>query len=156
MFAVRSPLSIHMSSSMRSKPRKCIKPVRASNVFHNSRRLERVYETDAFYVLICFKDGLYSTQHYDKDELPVNDVVAFTTYDDACRYRTFLESFSNMKPRIECVPRIILELLPHKCLVVNEGSIALPPREDVDVTEWEMHDSLKNERWSVQEKSQDM
>jgi hypothetical protein len=152
MFAVRSPLPQRVSR-VRSNPRKSIKPVR-SIIHRNSRHLYQVSETDAFYILTLYADGIYSVQSYDDDELPVNNVVAFLTYDDAHRYKMFLESISSMVTRVECVPRIVIENTSYNCLVINKDVVIFPPCDTVEVTDWEKRNALINGRWSVREKSQ--
>ena len=86
-----------------------------------------VSETDAFYILTLYADGVYSVQSFDDDELPVDNILAFITYDDAHRYKTFLESVTNMSTRVECVPRIALDISYYHTMVVDEGAIIFPP-----------------------------
>lgn len=152
MFTVRSPLQPRVSYRVHSKPRKSIKPVR-SHIHRHSRQLEHVSETDAFYILTLYADGVYSVQSFDEDELPVDNILAFITYDDAHRYKTFLESVSNMSTRVECVPRIALDISYYHTMVVDEGAIIFPPTKTVEVTDWEKRNALINGRWSVREKS---
>ena len=91
-------------------------------------------------------------QSFDDDELPVDNILAFITYDDAHRYKTFLESVTNMSTRVECVPRIALEISYYHTMVVDEGAIIFPPLQTVEVTDWEKRNALINGRWSVREK----
>jgi len=87
---------------------------------------------------------VYSVQSFDEDELPVDNILAFITYDDAHRYKTFLESVSNMSTRVECVPRIALDISYYHTMVVDEGAIIFPPTRGYRLGEEECTD-----KWSL-------
>jgi hypothetical protein len=101
----------------------------------NSKPLEKVKKRDLFHIL-SFEhedaqyEGIYAVTKFNVDDLPINNIVAFTNFDDVFRYKTLLEAEMDKKPFI-------------------------PPTMTERHTDWERRTALLSGRWSVREKGDD-
>lgn len=128
--------------------------------FENSKSLEKVKSKDLFHILAFYKkgsdEGIYSVTQRTHDDLSVNHIVAFMTFDDAFRFKTLLEAELSHTPYIRFVSRFDLEYMcnvgNYKCRVVDEDALVTPPTSTVAVTEWEQREALLNGDWTVEEK----
>jgi hypothetical protein len=128
----------------------------------NSRSLDRFTSpVDMFYVIIFRNgqdEGVYAVNEITTEcEVPKNNIVAFTSYDDAFRYKTLLEAeFTNKVPHVHFISRYDIQYMCHKggysCRVVNEGTLVTPPTRTVKITDWERRQALLDGKWTVREK----
>jgi hypothetical protein len=96
---------------------------------------------------------------FNVDDLPINNIVAFTNFDDVFRYKTLLEAEMDKKPFIQFATRFELEYMcdvgNYKCIVINENVLVTPPTMTERHTDWERRTALLSGRWSVREKGDD-
>ena len=164
MFAARCPLPIPRAVPRYRKPKVCKSYYELDNL--NSRSLDRFTSPADMFYIITFRnggdEGVYavhetSTEH----EAPKNNIVAFTTYDDAFRYKTLLEAeFVDKTPHVQYVSRYDIQYMCHTggygCRVVNEGTLVTPPSRTIKITDWERRQALLDGKWTVQEKDSDV
>ena len=158
MFALKCPVVHH-----RFKKPKISKVCRSYyNIDDsNSKPLENVKRRDLFHIL-SFEhedaqyEGIYAVTKFNVDDLPINNIVAFTNFDDVFRYKTLLEAEMDKKPFIQFATRFELEYMcdvgNYKCIVVNENVLVTPPTMTERHTDWERRTALLSGRWSVREK----
>lgn len=127
----------------------------------NSRPIQNVPGDDLLHVLSFHRrnvenDGIYAIRTWDGDGAPVECIVAFTTFDDAFRYKTLLEAEMSLTPYVQFASPFEIDHVcatgNYKCRVINEGALILPPQMSITATEWECHNALINGHWSVREK----
>ena len=162
MFAAKCP-ALHKSSFTYKK--KLIK--RKVQCYYsldnmNSKHLDNVNHDGLFHVLTFIEDGdfgIYSIKYLDDEAMVKNDIVAFTNFEDAFRYKTLLEAEMNHKPYVQFASRFELEhacnVGGYRCRVVNEGALVTPPNQTLKITDWERRSALLNGRWSVKDTRED-
>jgi len=129
----------------------------------NSRPIQNVPGDDLLHVLSFHQrnaenDGIYAIRTCDRDGagVPVECIVAFTTFDDAFRYKVLLEAEMSSTPYVQFASPFEIDHVcaigNYECRVINEGTLFLPPQMSVTATEWECRNALINGHWSVREK----
>lgn len=160
MFSIKSlPRSVSTTRFAFRKIQKVCRNQYTIN-FENSKSLEKVKGKDLFHILAFHKkgsnEGIYSVTQRTDDDLPVNHIVAFMTFDDAFRFKTLLEAELTHTPYIQFASRFDLDYMcnvgNYKCRVVDEDALVTPPTSTVPVTEWEQREALLNGDWTVEEK----
>lgn len=161
MFALRSPLPIVSLTY-----RKCHIPKVCKSYYtidkNNSKPLSEVKTHELLHVLTFHKpdaeEGIYSIRKLNKDGLPEDNILAFTTFDDAFRYKTLLDAELHLSPYVQFASRFELnhtcDVGGYKCRVVNEGALVTPPTHTLCITDWERRTALLNGNWSVREKDE--
>jgi hypothetical protein len=162
MFALRAPLPI---PRVPFTYKKC-KISRVCKSYytideHNSKPLDKAQTSGLLHVLTFHKadaeEGIYSVRKLNNEGVPVDWILAFTTFEDAFRFKTLLDAEMNLSPYVQFASRFELEhacnVTGCKCRVVNEGTLVTPPTETMKITDWERRSALLNGRWSVKEKS---
>lgn len=161
MFAVKCPALRVPSFTYKRKPtqRKLRCYYSLDNL--NSKRLDDVKHDGLFHILAFIEDGdygIYSVKYLDDNAISQNDIVAFTNFEDAFRYKTLLEAEMDHKPYVQFASRFELEhtcnVGGYHCRVVNEGALVTPPNKTIKITDWERRSALINGRWSVREKDE--
>ena len=129
----------------------------------NSKRLDDVEHDGLFHVLAFIKDGdygIYSVKLLDDEAIVKDDIVAFTNFEDAFRYKTLLEAEMDHRPYVQFASRFELEhtcnVGGYRCRVVNEGALVTPPNQTLKITDWERRSSLLKGRWTVREKDDEL
>ena len=126
----------------------------------NSRSIQQVPSDDLLHVLSFHRpnmetDGIYAIRTWDQDGLPVECIVAFTTFEDAFRYKVLLEAEMSLTPYIQFASPFEIDHVcttgNYDCRVINEGTLLLPPQMSVTATEWECRNALISGQWSVKE-----
>jgi len=128
----------------------------------NSKALERVRHDDLFHVLTFYRpdaeQGIYSVRQMDDEDLPTDYIVAFTTFEDAFRFKTLLDAEMHLHAYVQFASRYELEhacqVCGVKCRVVDEGVLVTPPTRTLSITDWERRTKLLNGRWTVREKEE--
>ena len=128
----------------------------------NSKRLDDVEHDGLFHVLAFIKDGdygIYSVKLLDDEAIVKDDIVAFTNFEDAFRYKTLLEAEMDHRPYVQFASRFELEhtcnVGGYRCRVVNEGALVTPPNQTLRITDWERRSSLLKGRWTVKDTKED-
>lgn len=71
-----------------------------------------------------------------------NVVLMFESEDDATRYGVMLEAQDFMTPAVECIESEEVEEfcqdLDYECVLVPDGTLAMPPEEIVERTDWQI------------------
>lgn len=164
MFATKA-IPFYPTYTKYRKPRKITRITKSYYELDNSnsRSLDRFTNpVDMFYV-ITFRnggggdEGVYAVHETTtEDEVSKNNIVAFTAYDDAFRYKTLLEAeFQNKIPCVQYVSRYDIQYMCHKgcygCRVVSEGALVTPPTRTLKITDWERRQALLDGNWTVLE-----
>src|SRR5210317_789361 len=101
----------------------------------------------------------YSVKLLDDEAIVKDDIVAFTNFEDAFRYKTLLEAEMDHKPYVQFASRFELEhtcnVGGYRCRVVNEGALVTPPNQTLKITDWERRSALLKGRWSVKDTKED-
>jgi hypothetical protein len=159
MFALRSTLPIvYAGYKKRSTPKVCKSYYTIDK--HNSKPLEEVKTHELLHVLTFHRpdaeEGIYSLRKLNDEGLPEDNILAFTTFEDAFRFKTLLDAELHLTPYVQFASRFELnhacEIGGYKCRVVNEGTLVTPPAKTVRITDWERRTALLNGNWSVKEK----
>jgi hypothetical protein len=99
---------------------------------------------------------VYSIRKLNHEGLPEDNILAFTIFEDALRFKTLLDAEMNISPYVQFASRFELNhactVGGYKCRVVNEGALVTPPTKTLSVTDWEAREALINGNWSVREK----
>lgn len=161
MFAAKCPALRVPSFTYKKKPiqRKVRCYYSLDNL--NSKRLDDVKHDGLFHILAFIEDGdygIYSVKLLDDNAIVKDDIVAFTNFEDAFRYKTLLEAEMDHKPYVQFASRFELEhtcnVGGYRCRVVNEGALVTPPNQTLKITDWERRSALLKGRWSVREKDE--
>jgi len=159
MFAAKCPVFHTPSFSYRKKliQRKVQCYYSLDNM--NSKPLDEVEHDSMFHVLTFIEDGdcgIYSVKLLDDEAKVKDDIIAFTNFEDAFRYKTLLEAEMNHRPYVQFASRFELEhacnVGGYRCRVVNEGALVTPPNQTLKITDWERRSSLLKGRWTVKDK----
>ena len=129
----------------------------------NSKPLDDVEHDGLFHVLAFIEDGdygIYSVKLLDDNAIVKDDIVAFTNFEDAFRYKTLLEAEMDHMSYVQFASRFELEhtcnVGGYRCRVVNEGALVTPPNQTLKITDWERRSSLLKGRWTVREKDDEL
>lgn len=163
MFATK-PIPFYPTYTKYRKPRKITRITKSYYELDNSnsRSLDRFTSPSDMFYVITFRngggdEGIYAVHETTtEDEVSKNNIVAFTAYDDAFRYKTLLEAeFVNKIPCVQYVSRYDIQYMCHKgsygCRVVNEGALVTPPTRTLKITDWERRQALLDGNWTVLE-----
>ena len=159
MFAIRSPIPrVPFTYKKRKISRVCKSYYTIDE--HNSRPLDKVQMSGMFHVLTFHnpnaEEGIYSVRKLNDEGLPVDWILAFTTFEDAFRFKTLLDAEMHLSPYVQFASRFELEHACNvsgcKCRIVNEGALVTPPTQTMKITDWERRTALLNGRWSVKDK----
>jgi hypothetical protein len=146
MFALRSPLPL-VSPTYRKRPIPKVCKSYYTIDKNNSKPLDEVKTHD---------QGVYSIRKLNHGGLPEDNILAFTNFEDALRFKTLLDAEMNISPYVQFASRFELNhactVGGYKCRVVNEGALVTPPTKTLSVTDWEAREALINGNWSVREK----
>jgi hypothetical protein len=128
----------------------------------NSKPLDEVEHDSMFHVLTFIEDGdhgIYSINYLDDEAMIKNDIIAFTNFEDAFRYKTLLEAEMGHRPYVQFASRFELEhacnVGGYRCRVVNEGTLVTPPNQTLKITDWERRSALLKGKWSVKDTKED-
>ena len=128
----------------------------------NSKHLDDVEHDGLFHILAFIEDGdygIYSVKLLDDNAIVKDDIIAFTNFEDAFRYKTLLEAEMDHKPYVQFASRFELEhtcnVGGYRCRVVNEGALVTPPNQTLKITDWERRSALLKGRWSVKDTKED-
>ena len=161
MFALRSTLPIVCHRYKKhSKPKVCKSHYTIDK--HNSKPLAEVKTHDLLHVLTFHapgaEEGIYSIRKLNKEGLPEDNILAFTKFEDAFRFKTLLDAELHLTPYVQFASRFELnhacDVGGYKCRVVNEGTLVTPPSNTLCITDWERRTALLNGNWSVKEKDE--
>jgi len=98
-------------------------------------------------------EGVYSLQERTREDVPVDIILAFPTYEDASRYSTLLEAEMGRVPIVEAaLPEDLMYTCQeggYKCKVARHGVLLVPPEKTVAVTDWERANALRDGQWTV-------
>lgn len=100
-------------------------------------------------------EGVYSLQERTREDVPVDIILAFPTYEDASRYATLLEAEMGRVPIVEAaLPDDLMYTCQeggYRCKVARRGVLLVPPEKTVAVTDWERANALRQGQWTVAE-----
>jgi hypothetical protein len=159
MFALRSPLPL-VSPTYRKRPIPKVCKSYYTIDKNNSKPLDEVKTHDLLHILTFHRpdveQGVYSIRKLNHGGLPEDNILAFTNFEDALRFKTLLDAEMNISPYVQFASRFELNhactVGGYKCRVVNEGALVTPPTKTLSVTDWEAREALINGNWSVREK----
>src|SRR6056300_1609722 len=161
MFAIRSPIPrVPFTYKKRKISRVCKSYYTIDE--HNSKPLDKAQTNGLLHVLTFHKsdaeEGIYSVRKLNDEGLPVDWIVAFTTFEDAFRFKTLLDAEMHLHAYVQFASRYELEHASQvcgvKCRVVDEGVLVTPPTRTLSITDWERRTKLLNGRWTVREKEE--
>lgn len=100
-------------------------------------------------------EGVYSLQERTREDVPVDIILAFPSYEDASRYATLLEAEMNQTPIVEAaLPNELMYTCAeggYRCKVARRGALLVPPEKTVEMTDWERANALRKGQWTVAE-----
>ncbi|MBF2086328.1 DUF3110 domain-containing protein [Thermoleptolyngbya sp. C42_A2020_037] len=86
-------------------------------------------------------EGIHTLKIQDGDR---NVVLMFESEDDATRYGLMLEAQDFLSPAVECFESEEIEEFcegaHYECVLVPEGTLALPPETNVEELDWKPED----------------
>jgi hypothetical protein len=159
MFALRSPLPlVSLTYRKRTIPKVCKSYYTIDK--NNSKPLDEVKTYDLLHILTFHRpdaeEGVYSIRKLNHEGLPEDNILAFTNFEDAFRFKTLLDAEMNLSPYVQFASRFELnhacDVGGYKCRVVNEGALVTPPTQTLAITDWERRTALLNGNWSVRER----
>lgn len=83
-------------------------------------------------------EGIYTLKMQEEDR---NVVLMFESEEDATRYGLLLEAQDFLSPAVEPIEseevEEFCEEAEYECVLVPEGTLALPPETNLDATDWD-------------------
>lgn len=160
MFALRAPITPVSPTYRRRRVSTVCRSCHTINQT-NTKALEEVDFDDQFHVLTFYKpdaeQGIYSIRKFDEEDLPTNYIVAFTTFEDALRFKTLLDAEMHLRSYVQFASRYELEHMCEvggfKCRVVEKGVLVTPPKQTVYMTDWERRVNLMSGKWTVRDRA---
>jgi len=121
--------------------------------------LSTVHNGKHVYILVfgagTGSEGVYSLQERTREDIPVDIILAFRSYEDASRYATLLEAEMGRVPIVEAaLPEDLMYTCQeggYRCKVARRGVLLVPPEKTVAVTDWERANALRQGQWTVAE-----
>ena len=125
MLAIRSPIPrVPFTYKKRKISRVCKSYYTIDE--HNSKPLDKVQTSGLLHVLTFHnsdaEEGIYSVRKLNDDGLPVDWILAFTTFEDAFRFKTLLDAEMHLSPYVQFASRFELEHACNVCLLYTSPS----------------------------------